>query len=78
MKKGLIFIIKTYQKIPFSCHNSCRYIPSCSNYAIEAIERYGSIKGLYLTIKRLLRCTPWNKPGYDPVPYKEIKNEKIA
>lgn len=48
-------------------------MPTCSNYAIEAITEYGSIKGSYLTIKRLLRCNPFSKPGYDPVPKKGVK-----
>lgn len=73
MKNIFIFFIKLYQKMPLSCHVSCRHIPTCSNYALEALEKHGSIKGLYLTTKRLLRCTPWGTSGYDPVPYKEIK-----
>ena len=73
MKKILIWIIQLYQKIPFSSHNSCRFIPTCSNYAIEAIDRFGSIKGSYLTIRRILRCNPFGKSGYDPVPIKETK-----
>ena len=73
MKKILIWIIQLYQKIPFSIHNSCRFVPTCSNYAIEAIERFGSIKGSYLTIRRILRCNPFGKSGYDPVPIKEKK-----
>jgi uncharacterized protein len=66
-------MIKFYQKIPGDFHNSCRYTPTCSNYAIEAIERYGSIKGSYLAIKRILRCNPFGSSGYDPVPMKEGK-----
>ncbi|MBQ0080160.1 MAG: membrane protein insertion efficiency factor YidD [Alistipes sp.] len=47
---------------------SCRYTPTCSKYAMEAIEKYGIIKGGFLTLKRLLRCHPWGGSGYDPVP----------
>ena len=47
---------------------SCRYYPTCSAYAIEAFQRYGSIKGLRLTIGRILRCHPFRPGGYDPVP----------
>ena len=68
MKKILLFIIKTYQKIPGTFHNMCRHIPTCSNYAIEAIETYGSFKGTMLSIKRTLKCNPWGTKGYDPVP----------
>ena len=68
MKKILLFIIKTYQKIPGTFHNMCRHIPKCSNYAIEAIETYGSFKGTILSIKRILKCNPWGTKGYDPVP----------
>ncbi|WP_341327545.1 membrane protein insertion efficiency factor YidD [Methylotuvimicrobium sp. KM2] len=50
---------------------SCRYQPTCSEYAIEAITRHGPFKGLWLTLKRLGRCQPWGGHGYDPVPPKE-------
>ena len=73
MKRLLIKIIHLYQKIPGDFHNKCRFIPTCSNYAIEAIERYGSVKGSYLAIKRILRCNPWGGFGVDPVPNKGEK-----
>lgn len=47
---------------------SCRFTPSCSSYAIEALRKYGPGKGLLLSIKRILRCHPWGGSGYDPVP----------
>ncbi|HPF83097.1 MAG TPA: membrane protein insertion efficiency factor YidD [Bacilli bacterium] len=76
MKRVLIKIIRLYQKIPGNFHNNCRFQPTCSNYMIDAIEEYGSIKGVFLGTKRLLRCNPFNKKyGYDPV-IKEEKNEK--
>lgn len=80
MKRILIGIIKLYQRIPGSFHLQCRHIPTCSNYAIEAIETYGSIYGIFLSIKRILRCNPFAKTGYDPVPKikKEVKNEKTT
>ena len=68
MKNVLIKLIKLYQKIPGKFHNNCRFTQTCSNYAIEALEKYGTIKGIFLTLKRLLRCTPWGGSGYDPVP----------
>lgn len=48
--------------------NKCRYTPTCSHYGIEALKKYGPIKGLWLTIKRIARCHPWGGHGYDPVP----------
>ncbi len=47
---------------------SCRFVPTCSQYAVEALKKYGPIKGCWLTLKRLLRCHPWGGSGYDPVP----------
>lgn len=77
MKKFLISIIKIYQKIPGDWHNNCRFVPTCSNYAIEAINAYGAFQGSIMTIKRIMRCNPFGGSGYDPVPIKrEKKNEK--
>lgn len=75
MKKVLIGIIKLYQKIPGPWHDSCRHIPTCSNYAIEAITEYGSLKGSIMSVKRIIRCNPFGTYGYDPV-IKEENNEK--
>lgn len=47
---------------------SCRFTPSCSTYAIDALKKYGPLKGLYLALRRILRCHPWGGHGYDPVP----------
>ena len=47
---------------------SCRFTPTCSQYALEALRKHGPIKGLWLTIRRILRCHPWGGSGYDPVP----------
>ena len=71
MQKILIKLIKLYQTLPLHTHSACRFYPTCSNYAIEAISIHGSIKGIYLTIKRILRCNPFNKKsGIDLVPPK--------
>ena len=67
MKNISIRLIKLYQKIPGPWHNNCRFTPTCSNYAIEAIECHGLIKGWILSIKRILRCNPFGGSGYDPV-----------
>lgn len=62
--------------MPLASHVSCRHIPTCSEYAIIALEEHGLIKGSILSIKRILRCNPFVKPGYDPVPLKEKTYEK--
>lgn len=67
IKKGLIKIIKLYQRTPISTHNQCKYIPSCSNYAIDAIENYGAFKGFCMSLWRIIRCNPFSKGGIDPV-----------
>ena len=65
MKNILIKLIKKYQQIPSKVHNNCKYYPTCSNYAIEAITKYGSLKGTFLAIKRILKCNPFSKGGID-------------
>ena len=76
MKKILIKLIELYQCTPLPTHSRCRFTPTCSQYMKEAIERFGSIKGVWLGIKRLFRCNPWGKYGYDPVPLKNYKKKK--
>ncbi|MEK6797002.1 MAG: membrane protein insertion efficiency factor YidD [Spirochaetota bacterium] len=69
MRHIFIFFITLYQKI-ISPHlpPSCRYTPSCSEYAREAFLRHGAVRGCALTFLRLMRCHPWGGHGYDPVP----------
>lgn len=69
MKKVAIGMIRAYQLCisPF-LPQSCRYYPTCSAYCMEAIEKYGFFKGVWLGIKRVLRCHPFHAGGYDPVP----------
>ena len=69
IKRYIIWNIKFYQKyISPRKKFHCPYTPSCSNYALEAIQKYGVWKGGRLAIRRLLRCNPFTKGGYDPVP----------
>ncbi len=70
MKKICIVLIKFYRKYlsPLKGRPCCRYYPTCSQYALEAYEKYGFLKGTLLTIWRILRCNPFSKGGYDPVP----------
>ncbi|WP_250278157.1 membrane protein insertion efficiency factor YidD [[Clostridium] colinum] len=69
LKKSCMCIIKFYQKFISPMKKPCCiYYPSCSRYAYEAYEKYGFFKGTYLTIWRILRCNPFSKGGYDPVP----------
>ena len=78
IKKAMIFLIRTYQLTlsPRFSHGSCRYTPTCSQYAIEAIEIHGIFKGSLLAIRRILRCNPFFKGGWDPVPPKKTKEDK--
>lgn len=71
MKYLLLGLCKAYQMIPGQFHASCRHIPTCSNYAIEAIQVYGAGKGTLLAVKRLAKCRPGGSKGYDPVPFKK-------
>ncbi len=72
MKRIIILLIKFYQVTPLHTHQCCRFTPTCSNYMIDALNEYGLIKGLILGIKRIIRCHPFGKYGYDPVKKKEI------
>lgn len=71
MKRFLILVIEKYQKHVSVFLESkgikCKFYPTCSEYTKQAIKKYGSFKGLYLGIKRILRCNPFSKGGYDPV-----------
>lgn len=69
MKKVILAMIRFYQKAvsPYT-RPCCRFTPTCSQYAVEAVTKYGALKGTFLAVKRILRCTPFFKGGYDPVP----------
>jgi len=75
-KKIVIMLINIYQKTlsfdhgllkVFYPHGFCRFTPTCSQYGKEAVEKHGVIKGMMVTMWRIIRCNPWNKGGYDPV-----------
>lgn len=69
LRRLLIGLVRLWQLGPSAMMPpTCRFAPSCSAYAIEALSRHGAIKGGWLTMKRLLRCHPWGGSGYDPVP----------
>lgn len=77
MKKLIINIIKLYQVTPLHTHSMCRYIPTCSEYMIIAIDNHGVFKGILLGIKRILKCHPLGGKGIDMVPFKEEKWKKF-
>ncbi len=69
MARILMWLIKAYQVLlsPFF-GQQCRFYPTCSQYALEAINKHGAIVGSYYTVRRLLRCHPWHAGGHDPIP----------
>ncbi len=77
MKKFILQLIKLYQKTKFFhkplfkslflTDTGCRFTPTCSQYSYQAIEKYGIVKGIFLSLKRIIRCHPWSKGGYDPI-----------
>lgn len=77
MNKFIIKLIKTYQKNKGIVGTGrCRYIPSCSYYGIECYENFNFFKATFLTIYRIIRCNPFSKGGYDPIPKVKIKIKK--
>ncbi|MDD2699647.1 MAG: membrane protein insertion efficiency factor YidD [Sideroxydans sp.] len=69
MKSLFLFLVRGYKYlISPLLPPSCRFHPSCSQYAEEAIVKYGALKGFWLSVKRVLRCNPWSAGGFDPVP----------
>ncbi|MFA7399081.1 MAG: membrane protein insertion efficiency factor YidD [Sideroxydans sp.] len=69
MKRILLLAVRGYQRFISPMYPpSCRFTPSCSQYSYEAISKHGIVKGVWLSIKRVGRCNPWNPGGYDPIP----------
>lgn len=87
MKKWVLWLIRFYQKylsfdtgilkLLFLTEKACRFEPRCSEYTYQAVERYGTIVGLWLGLKRVLKCNPWTAGGHDPVPRLKIVNLKL-
>ncbi len=69
MSRLMILLVRLYQVLisPFLPANTCRFYPTCSQYSIDAFTKYGFVKGLWLTLRRIARCHPWHEGGYDPV-----------
>lgn len=76
MKHLFILIIKFYQKLISPIKPpTCRFYPTCSQYGLEAFQRFGAFKGSFMTLKRIVKCQPFHPGGFDPVPEKKIKGE---
>ena len=76
-KTWFIALVRLYQRsVPRNHRGACRFTPTCSAYAVEALQRYGAIVGLGLAIWRVLRCNPFCRGGYDPVPEKLFNRKK--
>ncbi len=73
VKYGIIGFLKLYRTFVSPMYGQvCRFYPSCSAYALEAVERHGAVRGCWLAARRLVRCHPWNPGGYDPVPPTDV------
>ena len=78
MKTLLIGLVRLYRLIPRRGPGSCRFTPTCSTYALVALERYGALRGSWLAIRRVSRCHPFHAGGYDPVPTAVPRNRRTA
>ena len=79
MKRPLLWFIRLYQRTLAKAlpEGTCRFYPSCSHYGYEAIEVHGAIKGSGMALWRVMRCNPWNKGGFDPVPPRKSRAPKL-
>lgn len=79
MRKLLMGIVRFYRSfISPLTPPSCRYTPTCSGYALEALEDHGALRGSWLALRRILRCHPWGGSGYDPVPRRSPEEERAV
>ena len=68
MSEKVVLVLRMYQKyVSPMLGMNCRFVPSCSEYAVQAVQKYGVRRGLYLALRRILRCNPFGKFGYDPI-----------
>ena len=70
--RPLFAIVRAYQRLRGGRPSPCRFVPSCSTYATEALEAHGAVRGTWLTTRRLCRCHPWGGQGWDPVPPRKL------
>ena len=70
-------VVRLYQAARSGRPSPCRFTPSCSTYALEALEAHGALKGIWLSLRRLSRCHPWGGHGYDPVPDRHGRDQKV-
>ncbi|MDR0977719.1 MAG: membrane protein insertion efficiency factor YidD [Endomicrobium sp.] len=77
MKFFALFLIKCYKFVSQFLPHRCRFYPSCSTYAYQAVEQYGFLKGVFISFKRIVRCHPFCSGGFDPVPILRNKNNKM-
>lgn len=79
MKQTLQFLLRMYKRlISPALPHSCRFVPTCSEYAIDAVDEHGALRGSWLALRRLLRCHPFAKAGYDPAPRRMGKQELLS
>ncbi|MBU1261046.1 MAG: membrane protein insertion efficiency factor YidD [Planctomycetes bacterium] len=76
IREAIVLLIRLYQSsLGRFLGGQCRFVPSCSQYAIESVRQFGAVKGIYMAVKRLLRCHPFGSQGFDP-PYAKVSEDK--
>lgn len=76
LARGFLFLVVGYQHVSAGRPSPCRFMPSCSQYAVEAVEAHGAVRGGWLATRRICRCHPWGGHGYDPVPLHSLTGSK--